>query len=296
MISRRTFLRGTALAAAAGASLTLDRWQAQAKPDLVSAFKTIEAHTGGKLGVAVMDTQTKTQIGYRAQSRFPMASTFKVLLAGAVLARVDAGEEQLDHRIYFDTAALPDYSPTTSKHVGNDGMTVAELCEAAVTLSDNGAANQLLDLLGGPQAVNDFTQRLGDRDTHLDRRELELNDAAFGAANDSTTPSAMLGSMHSMVLGTALSATSRQNLIGWLKDCKTGGNRLRAGFPKDWVVGDKTGTWNRGGTANDVAVIWPKGRAPVLIAVYLTGATGIDGKARDAAIAEVARAAVHWLA
>ncbi|EJL21856.1 beta-lactamase class A [Caulobacter sp. AP07] len=249
----------------------------------------LEARSGGRLGVAALDTQTGATFAHRADERFAMCSTFKALVAGLVLARVDQGKERLDRRIAYGKDVLVTHSPVTERHVG-DSMTVGALCEATVTVSDNAAANLLLDTFGGPSAVTAFVRALGDKVTRLDRREPELNVVRPGEQHDTTSPRAMLGSLRALTLGAALSPASRQQMVDWLLANQTGDKRLRAGLPAGWKVGDKTGSWGdgKGGTTNDIAVIWPPGRAPILIAAYLTQAK-VDSAARDAVIAEVAR-------
>ena len=252
----------------------------------------LEARSGGRLGVAALDTQTGAAFAHRGDERFPMCSTFKALVAGLVLARVDQGRERLDRRIRYGRDVLITHSPATEKHVG-EGMTVGALCEATVTLSDNAAANLLLDTFGGPPALTAFVRTLGDKVTRLDRREPELNIVKPGDQRDTTSPRAMLGSLRALTLGTALSPASRQQLAAWLVANQTGDKRLRAGLPAGWKVGDKTGSWGdgKGGTTNDIAVIWPPGRAPILITAYLNGSTLPDDQ-RSAVIAEVARIVV----
>jgi beta-lactamase class A len=249
----------------------------------------LEARSGGRLGVAALDTQTGATFAHRGDQRFAMCSTFKALVAGLVLARVDQGKERLDRRLRYGREVLLAHSPATERHVG-DGMTVGALCEATVTLSDNAAANLLLDSFGGPPALTAFLRGLGDPATRLDRREPELNEARPGDPRDTTTPTAMLGNLRTLTLGAALSPGSRTQLVAWLVANQTGGARLRAGLPTGWRVGDKTGSDGEH-TTNDIAVIWPPGRAPILIAAYLTQAK-VDSAARDAVIAEVARIVV----
>ncbi len=187
-----------------------------------------------------------------------MCSTFKVLASSAILHNVDAGKESLERRVYFNETDLVTYSPETKKHVGPSGMTIAELCKAAITLSDNTAGNLLLASIGGPKGFTDFARSLGDKMTRLDRIETALNEALPDDPRDTTTPNAMASDLQSLVLGKTLSAKSRAQLVEWLAANTTGGKRLRAGLPTGWHVGDKTGTGDRG-TANDIAVIWPTG-------------------------------------
>ena len=284
MISRRDF----ALGAAAAASCVGAGDGAKASASLRAEFARIEAERGGRLGVALLDTLDGRFVSHRADERFAMCSTFKLLAGGAVLARVDAGRDRLDRRIRYDAKHLVTYSPVTEKNVAT-GMTLAELCDAAITLSDNTAGNLLLSAIGGPQGLTAFVRTLGDPVTRLDRTETELNEAAPGDPRDTTTPAAMAADIRALVLGDALSAASREQLKAWLIANKTGGTRIRAGVPAGWIVGDKTGTGERG-TNNDVGILWPPGRAPMILCVYLTE-TSASFEARNATIAAVAKAA-----
>jgi beta-lactamase class A len=216
-----------------------------------------------------------------------MCSTFKLLAASAVLSRVDEGREHLDRFIPYGPADLLDYAPVTRAHVREGGLPLGVLCQAAVELSDNTAANLILRQLGGPAAVTAFARGLGDPVTRLDRNEPTLNTAIPGDPRDTTSPAAMMADLRALSLGGVLSPTSRERLNGWLTDCKTGLTKLRAGFPATWRVGDKTGN-GVNGTSNDVAVAWAPG-GPILIACYLTEAASASDAARDAIHAQVAR-------
>ena len=256
-----------------------------------SAMQALEATLqGARLGVAVLDTATGRTWGWREDERFPLASTFKMALAGWMLALVDQGKESLAQRVHFEREALVPYSPATEKHAGRTGMTVGELCEAAVTLSDNTAANLLLARHGGPAGYTAFLRSVGDDVTRLDRIEPALNEALPGDPRDTTTPAAMGRTLQRLALGDALSAASRAQLTAWLVVNKTGDRRLRAGVP-GWRVGDKTGTGALG-SSNDIGVLWPPGgAAPLVVACYMTGGAPAAPAVRDAAIAQVARQA-----
>lgn len=246
----------------------------------------LERAAGGRLGVAVLDTASGRFAGWREDERFAMCSTFKFLLTGAILARVDRGAFGLDRRVPIGRDDLIAHSPVTERHVGPAGLTVAELCEATMTQSDNAAANLLLPLVGGPAGVTATLRTWGDATTRLDRPEPHLNDVPPGDERDTTTPRAMTGHLRDLVLGDTLTPASRTQLTDWLIANRTGDRRLRAGLPKDWRVGDKTGSGP--GTTNDVAVLWPPGRAPLLVATYLTGSPQADER-RSATLAAVAR-------
>jgi beta-lactamase class A len=285
-IARRSVLAGSMIALPAFAR------------DAVSTFADLEQHNGGRLGVAALDTATGRQLAWRGDERFPLCSTFKFLAAALALSRIDRGDERLERRIVFSDKDLVAYSPVTEKHVGAPGLSLAEICHAAITLSDNTAGNLLLASLGGPAVLTAWIRTLGDAETRLDRTETALNEAAPGDPRDTTTPRAMLGDMHRLLVGEALSAASRERLAGWLLASRTGARRLQAGFPAGWRVGDKTGSGNNG-TANDIAIAWPSAptagrRAPILVAAYYTGSTIADD-ARNAVIAEAGRLAAAGL-
>jgi beta-lactamase class A len=252
------------------------------------ALFALDRKHGGRLGVAILDSGNGRIVAHRGEERFAMCSTFKFVAAAFALARVDRGEEELERRVSYSKADLITYSPVTEKHV-DKGMTVAELCDAAVTLSDNAAGNLLLDSFGGPKGLTEYLRSLGDEASRLDRREPELNEAKPGDPRDTTTPVAMAGVLRQTVLGAALSPASRQQLTAWLVANKTGDKRLRAGVPKGWRIGDKTGTGNNNAT-NDICVLWPPGRAPLIVTAYYTESRASFPE-REAVLAEVGRLA-----
>lgn len=287
MILRRELLAASLLAAPA--LLSLRAAAADRDGELRRGVVDLERRHGGRLGVAVLDTARGDLIAHRGDERFPLCSTYKYLAAAFVLARVDRKQESLARRIVYARDYLVPYSPVTGKHAGKGGLSVGEICEAAVTLSDNTAGNLLLASFGGPAALTAYARSLGDRVTRLDRREPELNEARPGDPRDTTTPVAMLEILRKTILGTALSASSRQQLIAWLVASKTGDRRLRAGVPKGWRVGDKTGAGANNAT-NDIAVIWPIARAPILVTAYYTGSRASDDE-RNAVLSDVGRLA-----
>ena len=283
MTSRRALLASLLAVPATSAA-----WASANGGDAQRILADLERRHGGRLGVEVLDTATMNGVAHRGDERFPMCSTFKFLAAAFVLARVDRGQESLDRRVAYTRDDLVTYSPVTEKHVGA-GMTVGELCDAAVTLSDNTAGNLLLDSFGGPAGLTAYARSLGDEVTRLDRRETDLNEARPGDPRDTTTPAAMVDLLRQTVLGDALSGPSRAQLTAWLVANKTGDKRLRAGVPKDWRVGEKTGT-GENNTTNDVGIIWPPARAPIIVAAYYVEARA-SGDERNAVLAEVGRLA-----
>lgn len=283
-IRRRSVVSGLAAAAIVPplAARTVEPASVRASP----IWSDIEHDAGGRLGVAILDTGLKRMSGHRLDERFPMCSTFKWLAAACVLHRVDAGVERLDRRIRYGPEVLLEHSPATALHAGGKGMTLRELCEATVALSDNAAANLILDSFGGPAALTRFARSIGDLKTRLDRREPELNEALPGDPRDTTTPRAMANSLRAAVLGDSLAPASRDHLSAWLESTRTNLQRLRADLPSGWRMGSKTGTGPKG-TTNDVGVFWPPGRAPIVVAVYLTGSLA-SLPVRERAVARVA--------
>ncbi len=253
---------------------------------LLAVFEQLEKNNGGRLGVAVLDTATGERCAHRGEERFPMCSTFKFLLVSAVLERADRRQERMDREVPIPPKPLLSNSPLTEPHAGGV-MTVAALCEAVLTRSDNTAANLLLERIGGPAGVTKFARSIGDNVTRLDRTELSLNEALAGDPRDTTCPEAMVGDLKSVLLGGVLSRSSREQLTRWMEASLTGLDRLRAKLPKDWRVADKTGS-NGEHTSNDIAVLWPPDKPPVIVAAYITQCAGPESK-RAGMLAEIGR-------
>jgi beta-lactamase class A len=261
---RRALASGSALVAAALAG------QPAQAADARNALSALERRTGGRVGLYAANLHSGARLAWRADERFAMCSTFKSLLAAAVLARVDKGQERLDRIVRYGAADLLAYAPTARARLAEGGMPVGDLCAAAVELSDNTAANLLLARIGGPAGLTAWLRSTGDAVTRLDRTEPTLNTAIPGDLRDTTTPAAMAASLRRLLLGPALSASSRAHLTDWMLGCKTGDKRLRAGLPPGWRVADKTGNSGHD-AAGDVAVAWTPSGAPVVICAYTMG-------------------------
>lgn len=287
MKTRRDFLHASILVLFGAPAVRF--WGLPATDAVHDSLAQIERESGGRIGVALLASESGQVTGYRMDEPFPMCSTFKVLAVAAVLARVDRGEEHLARSIPIAEADILKYAPVTSQHIGTSGMTIAELCEAAITLSDNTAANLLLHSLGGPAAVTAFARSIGDTHTRLDRTEPTLNEAAPGDLRDTTTPRAMAADLRALLLGAVLTSASRAMLKEWMVQCQTGLKKIRSALPANYLAGDKTGSGDRN-TSNDVAVIWPPGQAPRVLTVYLTGIKTDRPDAQAALIAEITRA------
>jgi beta-lactamase class A len=288
-MNRRNLLKGALFGASAAALRPVLSLAAGNGGDAPARLAALERRHGGRLGVAVLDTGNGRRIAHRADERFLMCSTCKLPIVAAVLARVDRGAEQLGRRVVFDKSALLSHAPISERRVGAPGMTVAELCHAAITVSDNTAANLLLASLGGPVAVTAYARSLGDDATRLDRNEPKLNLASPEGLLDTTTPRAMLADLQTLLLGQALSGASRRQLIAWLCASTTGLHMLRAGIPPAWRVGDKTGRGPRL-ESNDIAIVWPPGRQPLLVTAYYAESRATDAEC-VAVLAEVGRIA-----
>jgi beta-lactamase class A len=264
--------------------------QAHADP---AALTELERQHGARLGMFSVNVTTGEELSNRANERFAMASTFKTYAAAALLKAHPLATGYFNQTIRFTQADIVANSPVTSGRVAT-GMTVAELCEAAITKSDNAAGNVLLKLLGGPQAITQFARTIGDNESRLDRWETELNTAIPGDERDTTTPKGIAAGYRALVLGDALPAPERDQLKAWLLANTTGGERIRAGVPKSWATADKTGTGSYA-SANDVAITWTENQTPIVIAI-LTTKPAQDAKTDNALLADAAKIAARELA
>ena len=287
-MQRRDFLASLASSAFLASVASRNAYAAEGVDGgaVAARLSEIERAAGGRLGVHILDTASGRQYGYRSDERFMLLSTFKLLACALVLQRCDAGAESLERRIVFSRRDLVVWSPVTERHADGPGMTLAELCAAALTASDNTAGNLILASFGGPPALTAYARGLGDGVTRLDRREPELNVAGDDPLLDTTSPRAMLATLQRLLFGDALGASSRQQLQRWLLANTTGATRLKAGLPGDWAIGDKTG--GNPTCSNDVGVLWPPGRAPWLVTAYLAECAPGNPR-KDAALAAVGR-------
>jgi beta-lactamase class A len=255
-----------------------------------STFAGLESSHDARLGVYAVDTGTGRTVGYHADQRFAYASTLKTFAVAAVLDRTPDAE--MSRVVHYTAADLVDYSPVTSLHV-DEGMTLAAIADAAITVSDNTAANLLFRELGGPAALEHELRAAGDRTTSVDRTEPDLNTAVPGDRRDTTTPRAFGTDLRAYALGRELCPGDRRQLVALLRANTTGANTIRAGVPAGWTVGDKTGTASYG-SRNDIAVLWPPSGAPIVLTVFSTHDTP-DAATDDALVAEATRIAVAQL-
>ncbi|MFN8957627.1 MAG: class A beta-lactamase [Hyphomonadaceae bacterium] len=273
--------------------------QAPARLAPTDDLVALEAKSQGRLGVGILDTATGEMVGHRLEERFALCSTFKLPLAAEVLRDVDAGKRKLDQFIPYSKADMVAHAPVTEANLRAGGMTIGELAKATQITSDNPAANLILREFGGPEAMTQRIRAAGDPVTRVDRYEPMMNRVAGDDPRDTTSPSAMARLVARYLTTDYLSQASRDLLIGWMIETQTGTKRLRAGLPVEWKAGDKTGTAMSEGMTdkyNDVAIIWPPGRAPLIIAAYFNTNIGF-GEMRDefqAVLAEAGRIAARW--
>ncbi len=282
----RTRLLAASLAVLLGLWTLPARAGADPGPPLREQLAQLEKSANGRLGLACIDAGSGRRFQYRGDERFPFCSTFKLLLAAAILKKSMAEPGLLDKHVDYRESDLLSHAPVTREHL-RQGLSIARLCAAALQYSDNTAANLLLEEIGGVEAVNRFARSLGDRAFRLDRLEPDLNTARPNDPRDTTTPAAMAASVETVVLGSVLAPPQREALVAWLKGNTTGSASIRAGVPSGWAVGDKTGSGDFG-TTNDVAVLWPPRGGPLVLAVYFTQPRK-DALARRDVLAAAAR-------
>lgn len=284
MTTRRQWLGG-AIATVGAVGVLATGTAAAESPD--RALKRIRERIGGRLGVHALDSQSGKRWGIDDNGRYAMASTFKLPLAAALLWQVDRKAFTLDHSLGIKVTDILPNSPVVDAKLkaGLDAMSIRELCNAVVTYSDNAAANVLLNAIGGPTAFNQFMRVIGDEVTHLDRFEPALNTNLPGDPRDTTTPRAMVDNMLRLFTQDVLAIPSRALLIDWMVASRTGMDRVRAGLPRSWNPGDKTGT-GENGAFNDLVVAYPPRRRPVFAAVYMSDSK-LTSKELAAAHAEI---------
>ena len=255
-------------------------------------FTRLEAKAKTRIGVAAIDLSTNRTVEYRSGERFVMCSTFKVLAVAAALKRVEENKEKLDRFVPYGEAQLLTYAPVTREHVKEGGMTLEALCAAAIEMSDNTAANLVLEAIGGPEKWTEFARSLGDNVSRLDHNEPELNVARPGKDDDTTTPAAMCADLQRLFTSDVLTVASRTQLERWMQQSQTG-SMIRDALPPGWKVGDKTGRSGDGAT-NDIAVVRPPGGGPIFLAIY-TVDPAEPQEARNQLVAEVAKAVIAAL-
>ena len=262
-----------------------------AEQDILETVQDLEERIGGRIGVSIYDTRTEKSWEHRANERFPLSSTFKPFACAAVLSRVESGEERLHRVVEITKSDIVSYSPATVPRVSTVGMTIAELCEATITLSDNTAGNLILQSLNGPSGFTDYMRSIADNTTQLDRWETDLNEGAPGDPRDTTTPNAAAKSLQTLLLEDVLSESSREQLTTWMENDKVADALLRSVLPEGWRIADKSGAGGHG-ARSIIAVMWPSSGAPIIAAIYMAD-NDAEFSERNAAIAEIAAAIIQ---
>lgn len=297
MLERREMLIGSLIT---GAVLAAPACAAQAKrrADMAARLSALEVGEA-RLGVCLLDTATGEISGNRMDEHFAMCSTFKLAMVAACLREADAGRLKLTEILPYTQADLLPWAPVTGENLNKGGMSIAGLAQAAQELSDGVAANLLVKRLGGPSAVTAKFREMGDSISRLDRYEPRLGMVLSADLRDTTTPRAMAKLVRRITMGDLLKPASRQLLLQWMENTQTGPKRLRAGLPADWRTGNKTGTGRATGTTNkcnDIAITFPPGKAPIIIAAYFDSGEYTDQTEdrHQAVVAEVGRIAADW--
>jgi beta-lactamase class A len=283
-MSRRGVLLGATALVCAREGVARNSTRSDRPGGAAARIAEIEKRAGGRLGVAALDTGSGGLLRYRENERFGMCSTFKFLAVAAALQRVDAGKESLGQWVAFGESDLLEYAPVTRQHVQQKGMNLGDICAAAVQWSDNTAANLILKILNGPAGVTQFVRKLGDGVTRLDDIEPALNVVKPGDVRNTSSPAAMLNLLSAVLFGQVLAAESRTRLEQWMLDAKVGEKRIPAGLPAGWRIAHKTGTWSD--ETNDVAVVWPPDRAPIVVAAFYSRGA-IPEERREGVLREV---------
>lgn len=257
-----------------------------------AAFAGLESQFHANLGLYAIDTGTGGTAAYNADKRFAFCSTFKAFAAGVILQRDT--DQQLNQVVTYTKADLLSYAPITSQHVAT-GMALSAIMAAAIEYSDNTAANLMLKQIGGPSGLQAALRTEGDSTSNVDRDEPDLNTNIPGDMRDTTTAQTWATDLRTYVLGNALTATRRAQLVGWLQANTTGGPYIRAAIPPGWKVGDKTGSGDYG-ARNDIAVIWPpNAAAPIVIAILTNRGSNKNATSNDALIADATKIALQSL-
>lgn len=254
---------------------------------LENRIKDIEQKLGARVGVSLYDVKTnKKSWSYKGDSRFPLMSTFKTLAGAKALLDVEKKKVLFDASVLIKEASLITWSPVTKKYVGQK-FSLKQACIAMMEMSDNTAANIVLEKIGGPNALTIFMRAIGDKVTRLDRIEPDLGEAIEGDSRDTTTPNAMAKSLNVLLFGDVLSDASKTQLKQWMMDNKVSDSLFRSVLPDSWTIADRSGAGGNG-SRGITAVVWSKTRAPLIISVYLTQ-TKASFDERNKAIAEIGR-------
>jgi beta-lactamase class A len=254
---------------------------------IIKKIEQFEKDLGARIGVSIYDvSRNKSLFDYRGDVRFPLMSTFKTLACAKLLADVDKGNQSLKTAVVIKESSLITWSPVTKNHLGEE-FSLLQACTATMIMSDNTAANIVLDHINGPKSLTQFMRSIGDEVTRLDRIEPFLGEAMEGDVRDTTTPNAIARSLNELLFGSTLSATSKAQIKQWMMDNKVSDSLLRSTLPKDWSIADRSGAGGYG-SRGITALVWSDKRSPLIISIYLTQ-TDASFALRNQAIAEIGK-------
>jgi beta-lactamase class A len=277
-LSRRQALFGGLTLAAVAASQPIPVLAEPTDPlaGINERLDELERRHNAIIGVHAVDIETGRNVGHRDTELFAVCSTFKTYAAAAVLQKSERGELALDQKVFVDPAEIVTNSPRTQPRAGGE-MTLDELCQAALQVSDNTAGNLLLQTIGGTQAITEFARSIDDEATRLDRWETERNSAIPGDPRDTSTPHMIGRGYRNLLTHDVLAPPQRQQLEDWMRANET--SSMRAGLPAGWTTADKTGSGDYGST-NDVGVAYDPAGRRVLLAM-MTRSKVNDPKAQN---------------
>jgi beta-lactamase class A len=295
-------------------------------PILGSLVDRLENDLQGRLGFAAV--ANGRCIGANAQEQFPMASTYKVPLAGLLLTMVDNQLLELQQMVAITERHVEETGPIAQSVVHPGVMlSLANLVELMLVQSNNNATDRVFDLVGGPTAVMSWLNSLEIAGMSVDRHVNDLLNDFWGfpvgsasmkafhsrwineddrarasylpnplfedGPKDATTPVAMVKLLGKLFEGNVLSPSSRAFLRGAMERCETGNGRIRALLPPGTSVASKTGSV--GGSVNDVAwITLPEGRGPLALAIFTKKSTLLPFTTREPVVAQLARGVFDW--
>lgn len=257
-----------------------------------SELKHIEQENDVTIGVYGMNTDNGKVYKHNADERFAFASTYKAIASGILLNNMPNGK--LNKKIKINEQDIVAYSPVTEKYIGKT-MSLKSLVQASMLQSDNTANNKIINEIGGIEGFNNELKSLGDYISKPQRLEPDLNDYDPTKIADTTTPRAAATTLHKLLASKQMDKDNQALLKQVMIENETGDSLIKAGVPKEYTVGDKSGQALTYGTRNDLAFIYTdKHRKPIILAVY-TKQDQKNAKPDDKIIAAAAKEAIKKL-
>ncbi|PTI80463.1 BlaZ family class A beta-lactamase [Staphylococcus succinus] len=255
-------------------------------------FDQLEKENSTTVGVYGINTESGEEINHHSDERFGYASTFKAIASGVLLNNYT--EKELNKKIQIQQKDIVAYSPVTEKYVGKQ-MSLKALIEAAMLKSDNTANNYIIGEIGGISSFKADLQQLGDHVSDPQRLEPKLNDYEPTSTADTTTPRAAAHTLNELLTSHQMNTKNLKLLKRVMIENETGDQLIKAGVPKHYLVGDKSGQGTTYATRNDIAFIYPKkDDKPIILAVY-TKKDDKEGTPDDKVIAKAAQIAIKQI-